>query len=310
MTFHNISCFKNFCCLAGSCPDTCCAGWEIDLDADTLARYAALPGPLGEEVRSRIQTDDGYTFFGLEHGRCPFLNEQKLCRLILAQGDDVLSVTCREHPRFVEEYGDLQETCLSISCPEAARLLLEEPIELTEQYMPENPENDDELDETYLSELLEYRAGLFALVCTPAPLTELFAGIVGTISSASFSPDLPGFWAAMGEMEFTSDRLPDLLRRVSPDWDSGLFNKVSEQGARLLFYFLYRYVLRAVWDGFLREKVLFSVYAVAAILRLASGFDGIEAENIHSAAVLFSREVEHSDENLDRLYAFLDSLPL
>lgn len=61
--------------------------------------------PLGEEIRSAICQEDEYTFFRLKDGQCPFLNKEKLCRLILGLGEDVLSVTCREHPRFWEEYG-------------------------------------------------------------------------------------------------------------------------------------------------------------------------------------------------------------
>ena len=124
MTEIFLSCFASFRCIAGACPDTCCAGWEVDLDEDTLRRYHQLPGALGNEIRSAICQEDDYTFFRLKNGQCPFLNKEKLCRLILALGEDSLSVTCREHPRFWEEYGNTRETCLSISCPEAARLLL------------------------------------------------------------------------------------------------------------------------------------------------------------------------------------------
>lgn len=117
MTEVFLSCFHSFQCIAEACPDTCCAGWEVDLDEDAAARYQALPGALGEEIRSAICREDGYTFFRLKNGQCPFLNKEKLCRLILELGEDVLSVTCREHPRFWEEYGMRRETCLSISCP-------------------------------------------------------------------------------------------------------------------------------------------------------------------------------------------------
>lgn len=74
--------------------------------------------------------------------------------MILGLGEDVLSVTCREHPRFWEEYGARRETCLSISCPEAARLLLEEPLELCEKETDdprcrEDPELDSDSSTSY-----------------------------------------------------------------------------------------------------------------------------------------------------------------
>lgn len=39
---------NKFSCLAGKCPDTCCKDWQIILDEDAIARYASLPGELGE----------------------------------------------------------------------------------------------------------------------------------------------------------------------------------------------------------------------------------------------------------------------
>lgn len=316
MKYTNLSCFSSFRCLADRCPDTCCAGWEIDLDADTLARYDRLPGPLGQRVRSKIQQADGYTFFALEHGRCPFLNGDGLCELILAQGDDLLSVTCREHPRFVEEYGGLRETCLSISCPEAARLLLEDPVELVTREDATPWEEDWELDEDLLAELLECRKLLFSMAHAQRPMLERLSIIIeaagemqsslgarAEISMAApyRSLDLAGFWAAMQGMEFTGPKLPALLKGLAPDIPAELFNKVQTE--RLLTYFLYRYVLRAVWDGALMEKVLFCVYSTAAILALSQTMPGPDA--LQAAASLYSREAEHSDENLALLYAFL-----
>ncbi len=158
----SLSCFQDFRCLAGACPDTCCAGWEIDLDEAALAAYAQVPGSLGQELRESIRREDGYTCFARKDGRCPFLNEKGLCRLILRLGESCLSTTCREHPRFVEEYGALRETCLSISCPEAARLLLEEPLELITVCTREQA-SEEEPEAAYFQELYSYRRSFWSL---------------------------------------------------------------------------------------------------------------------------------------------------
>ena len=34
--------YKNFKCIAGACPDSCCQGWEVDADLDSLAFYKTL----------------------------------------------------------------------------------------------------------------------------------------------------------------------------------------------------------------------------------------------------------------------------
>lgn len=109
---------------AGACPDTCCKDWEIILDEKTLARYRALPGVFGDEVRACLTTDaEGDTMFRLTDGHCPLLSSDGLCRVQLSLGEEALCDTCRAHPRFYEEYGQTKELTLSISCPAAIDLL-------------------------------------------------------------------------------------------------------------------------------------------------------------------------------------------
>lgn len=330
MTEIFLSCFASFRCIAGACPDTCCAGWEVDLDEDTLRRYRQLPGAVGDEIRSAICQEDDYTFFRLKNGQCPFLNKEKLCRLILALGEDSLSVTCREHPRFWEEYGNTRETCLSISCPEAARLLLEEPLELCVQETDESAPEDPELDPAFFRQLLSYRRALFALSRSRRSLADRLSLALDAAENGIALPEgdeiPPDFWdslpapplqlsltdyfAAMESMEFTRPQLKELLPRVIalgaplPLADS----EAAEAGGRILSYFLYRYVLRGVWSGLVAEKVRFAVYSTAAILALSQHMDVPSAHlQILDAAVLYSREVEHSPENLELLYEHLCS---
>ena len=85
-------CFAaQFHCLAGACPDTCCKDWEIILDEKTLARYRALPGVFGDEVRACLTTDaEGDTMFRLTDGHCPLLSSDGLCRVQLSLGEEAL----------------------------------------------------------------------------------------------------------------------------------------------------------------------------------------------------------------------------
>ena len=125
---------NSFSCLAGACPDTCCKDWQIILDCDAIARYASLPGELGEQVRAAMVTENGETRFREQDGKCVLLRKDGLCPLQAAYGAEMLCRTCFTHPRFTEEYGQTAELTLSASCPEAARLLLEHdaPLTLTE----------------------------------------------------------------------------------------------------------------------------------------------------------------------------------
>ena len=48
-------CYKQFRCIASACPDSCCKEWAVDVDEAAAARYRALPGELGDRLRSLIR---------------------------------------------------------------------------------------------------------------------------------------------------------------------------------------------------------------------------------------------------------------
>lgn len=117
--------FNTFYCLAGACPDTCCAGWDVVIDEKTQLCYKAVPGSFGARLRQEMQKDeDGDIIFKATGGRCPFLSATNLCQIYSTLGESALSETCRLYPRFFNDYGTFQEAGLSLSCPEAAKLIL------------------------------------------------------------------------------------------------------------------------------------------------------------------------------------------
>lgn len=116
--------FNEFKCIASECEDTCCAGWEIVIDDETHKRYENVEGEFGEILRSKIVKSDGENIFLLNNGNCSFLNEKKMCEIYINLGEDNLCYTCQQFPRYTEEFLDLKEVGLSLSCPEAARIIL------------------------------------------------------------------------------------------------------------------------------------------------------------------------------------------
>ena len=118
--------YKSFRCIADACEHSCCIGWEIDIDDDTLKTYRKLKGGYAPTVRDSISMEGTPHFKLRENGRCPHLDERGLCRIILRMGEDYLCDICREHPRFYN-FTDALEVGLGMSCPEAARLILSSP---------------------------------------------------------------------------------------------------------------------------------------------------------------------------------------
>ncbi len=116
--------YKNFKCNADKCTHTCCVGWEIDIDPDTLEKYSTLATGYGRCVRESLAFD-GTPHFALTEGeRCPHLDEKGLCRIITELGEEYLCDICREHPRFYNLTARGMEVGLGMACEEAARLIL------------------------------------------------------------------------------------------------------------------------------------------------------------------------------------------
>ena len=133
MKFIKPNFYDKFRCIASACSDTCCAGWEIDIDPDTRRFYESVQGEFGERLREQIdEMPEGVSCFRLGEGdRCPFLTDDNLCEIIIELGEKALCEICREHPRFYEQVGDRMEMGLGLCCEEACRLLFEEKEPIT-----------------------------------------------------------------------------------------------------------------------------------------------------------------------------------
>ncbi|WP_447411213.1 flagellin lysine-N-methylase [Clostridium perfringens] len=147
--------FNEFKCIASECEDTCCAGWEIVIDDETHKRYENVEGEFGEILRSKIVKSDGENIFLLNNGNCSFLNEKKMCEIYINLGEDNLCYTCQQFPRYTEEFLDLKEVGLSLSCPEAARIILRKAenttFNLSEEVNCENEIKEELEDDLSLS---------------------------------------------------------------------------------------------------------------------------------------------------------------
>jgi len=106
----------------GDCKDSCCKGWEIDIDDETYAYYKVVEGDFGDRIRKAMRKGEEHSFF-LNEGRCPFLNRQNLCDICIELGEESLSEVCTEYPRFTVEYGQVKEKSLALSCEEVGRLI-------------------------------------------------------------------------------------------------------------------------------------------------------------------------------------------
>ena len=158
--------YDKFSCTADQCPDTCCAGWQIVIDENSLEKYSNVSGDFGIRLLNSIDWREG--IFEQYEKRCSFLNAENLCDIYKELGADALCDTCRLYPRHIEEFENLREFSLSLSCPVAAKMSLEcpEPVRfLEEEDEKEECEEDfEDFDFLLFDCLLEVREKLFSIV--------------------------------------------------------------------------------------------------------------------------------------------------
>ena len=116
--------YKEFKCIADKCTHSCCVGWEIDVDKETLKKYESSKGRYFDSIRNSLDLSDTPHIKLLSNERCPHLDENRLCKIITECGEEYLCEICKEHPRFYNKTVKGLEAGLGMSCEEAARIIL------------------------------------------------------------------------------------------------------------------------------------------------------------------------------------------
>ncbi|MBQ0001514.1 MAG: flagellin lysine-N-methylase, partial [Clostridiales bacterium] len=128
--------YKDFRCLADACPDTCCQGWNIEIEPETLSLWQTLPAvpetaehPGCLSPASFISTTENRNGTAShkirmdEHMRCPMLTADGLCSLVIAHGHEATTRICRDYPRQFNEYEQVKQRTVSVRCAHVLDLL-------------------------------------------------------------------------------------------------------------------------------------------------------------------------------------------
>lgn len=303
--------YNDFLCVAGNCPDSCCRKWEIVIDNDTIKKYDKIDSNFGEKIRSEIITDEeGECCFRLNSGNCPFLNADGLCDIHINLGEDYTSEICRNHPRFIEEYDGFAEISLSLSCPEANRIIIstDNPLYPTPVY-----NGDDEVlqllilsRDKLLSAKTEYDT-LISLLLDTAADDSLDIDLVYIENHPDINID---FLKCFGKFllkkcEILTDEWKCYLEKVQScvisDADLVAFCKYKDSLLdKICRYYIYRYYLKAVNDLDVYSRALFIAVACyfSAMVSLTCNLP------LSEAARLFSKETEHNLFNIDLILEY------
>lgn len=307
MTQTTLNFFQNFHCIAGDCKHSCCIGWEIDIDEDTLDYYRQIGGDFGRRLSANIATDGTPHFKLTKDERCPFLNQQNLCDIILNLGEESLCQICTDHPRFRSFFSDRMETGLGLCCEAAAKQVLGFK-EKAEEVVLEEEDGGEPLSE-WEQTILSARQKLIAVAQDRSLSVSARLQRIAEYAGAKVVQKSLSEWAAFYKA----------LERLSPDWDKELEIlaqiKTPLQNPpealpdtpfeQLLVYFLYRHLPDAENEQDLKKRAGVAALSCQILFALclektATG-KSFSVDMLAELARMYSSEIEYSQENIDSL---------
>ena len=333
--------FDNFKCIADKCPNSCCEGWQIVIDEESLDRYLKAEGPMGDRLRRSI--DFGESSFKQNGRRCAMLNENGLCDLQSDSGEAALCYTCHTYPRHVEEYEDIRELSLSLSCPEVARMTIErkKPLTFIESEVDEEDDFED-FDYLLFTKLVDAREILYEIAGDrEANISNRMGAILELaremqeciVEDRLFDLDEvleawsknrkdrienEPFKAETFSILYKLERLDESFTELLSEADiilkekdkklDSLVTNLNEDEAmaaeQILMSLLYTYFCGAVYDDEIYSKAALCVYSTSWILAI---YKLLQSKySLDEILYRYAREVEHSDLNLDMLEEYFE----
>ncbi len=281
--------YKNFKCIADKCKNNCCIGWEIGIDNDTLDYYNSLKGEFGDRVKSNIKNN---CFVLKDKDRCPFLNGDGLCDIIINLGEKALCEICTYHPRFRNFYSDFCEMGIGLCCEEAVRVILNQTkpfsLELLEGENTFYAEEDEEF-------ILTFRQKLFKTVQDRS--IPFKVRLESLFKQYNFNDE--GLLDKFLSLERLDECWTDMLNNVT--FDMSVFDDLEIPFEQLLCYFIYRHLADAIWENNLVKRVRFCLAAVYLCGGILNTKGEITTEALAEIARRFSAEVEYSEENMESI---------
>lgn len=296
--------YTDFKCIAQICRHNCCIGWEIDIDDKAFDFYKEVKG----EFKSRLleNIEDGH-FKLLGNERCPFLNGNNLCDIIINLGENALCDICNDHPRFRNFFDTRTEIGLGLCCEEAGRIILSNTNKVRIKALTSGEDYFSEDEEIFFN----FRNKIFNIVqdrtyAVKARISRLLSEFKITLPNKTTK-------------EWTDIFLS--LERLDKAWDELLLN--AEDSCEFLFsrpefelpteqllvYFLYRHLADCMYDGKASERILFSVLSLMMISLTSSAYFKLhkhfEMEDLIEVSRMYSSEIEYSEENINSLLELL-----
>lgn len=325
--------YRNFRCSAGKCTDSCCMHWEIDIDEKSLEKYKSCNGVLSDRLRAAVAEEDGTAHFILgEDERCPFLNENNLCDIILNMGKESLCYICATHPRFVFRFGGREEWGVGLCCEEAAKLILN-PAE-NDRIICIGETSDDTAEDFELADCIpDILRARDALLANSALYSAAWNRNADNAHSEALrfnrrffsQKNIRALTECFLSLEALSDRWTEALQYIHDNAQLIMKRRADflkaqpeapTQYERLFRYFIFRHFMKLLEDCFDEDDLAYCVnLKLMLALRSVCFIELLDvaawqknkaftAEDQINICKLFSQEIEYSAESTEALELF------
>ena len=297
--------YHEFKCIANECKHTCCAGWDMYIDENTLNLYKNDSSDFAKTLNSGINFKKS-KFKTDKTGRCAFLNKDGLCDLITNLGEQSLCQICRDHPRFKCFYKNVQETGLGFCCEQATKIILSYKDKITTILI-----KDDESDfkPSFVQEqVLKFRRQSLSIIqdrtkSVNQRIDELLSLCKADVTQSDFAKILKVFLSLERLDKTWHKRLKNLKKQ---EFSIDISQDVSLAFEQFLANSFYRHLAQAedtLWARAIALACVFSWWIIYAIYsKETSNGDGEEI--LFDIVRDYSCEVEYSIANLQKLFSF------
>ena len=283
--------YSKFKCIADKCKSSCCIGWEIDIDRETLEKYRNIPS-----IYKTIDASDVPYFRLSEDGRCPHLDECGLCNIINHYGEDYLAEICREHPRYYNITSRGREVGLGLVCEEASRIVLSSDEYFPDSYISSDDEASfDDCPDNY--SLIQEIYGILS-----DRKIKYKDRLIGIYEKTGVSP---GIYSDEYCKEVFSSC--ELLDESHGDLFSLYTSSINERNTyekeleRFLAYLIYRHVSGAENETDIRSSLGFAFLLERLFASILNSAFCHSYDDVLNIASIISLELEYSEDNKDNI---------
>lgn len=297
--------YPKFKCIAEKCKHTCCAGWEMNIDTDSLNEYKKDASAFSSILKRGINFEKS-KFKWNKNKRCAFLNKDNLCEIIINLGEKSLCQVCRDHPRFRSFFNDRTETGLGFCCEHAAKIILSFDGKIEPTLISDDGEQE-ELDFNQKNVLSFRDKALEIIQDRTKDINDRIENLLkicgANLTECAFNKILKTFLS----FERLDKNYTKTLKSISPSFIKTTDDKLSHYAEQFLINGIYRHLSDAEDTMWVRARTIacvFSWWIIASIIAAKQ----TESQNLLELVVditrAYSSEVEYSQKNLDKLYSF------